>query len=162
MLHMYPEKLKLKLDHILTKYEDYKIVLLYGDCHARMINHEKCESICRTQGMNCCEIFLGKDQYRKLRKEGAFIMLHEWASRWRDIFYDYMGFKDNKTASLFMQDMHEKIVYLDTSFQKVDYNLLKEISNFTGLKVEVIQCEMNNLEKGINQCINKLSKGNGE
>jgi hypothetical protein len=155
MLHMYPEKLKKELDEKIKVYSDYEILLLFGDCHARMIDYEKNKNITRTPGINCCEIFLGNKNYRELRKEGAFIMLHEWAERWEEIFYDYMGFKNSKMAALFMQDMHKKLVYIDTGIEKTDMGLLKEISDHLGLPVEIIKSDVDNLGNALNQTKNK-------
>jgi hypothetical protein len=154
MLHMYPKKLQELLDVKIKENSHYKIVLVFGDCHARMVDYEKNANIIRTPGINCCEIFLGSDDYRKVRKEGAFILLPEWAARWKEVFVDYMGFKDAKSTTEFMTDMHKKLIYIDTGHRKVNNPLLNEISKFVGLPLEIHRSSIGELEKTLFQLVN--------
>jgi len=155
MLHMHPKKLQELLDSKIKEYNELKIVLVFGDCHARMIDYEENKNIVRTPGINCCEIFLGSGQYRKIRNEGAFILLPEWASRWKEVFIDYMGFKNSKTTTEFMNDMHKKLVYVDTGYNKTNNPLLNEISEFVGLPLEIQHSSINELEKNVLSLINQ-------
>lgn len=154
MLHMYPEKLQELLDKKIKENCNFKIVLVYGDCHARMIDYEKNPNIVRTPGINCCEIFLGTETYRKIRKDGAFVLLPEWANRWKEVFIEYMGFKNSASATLFMNDMHKKILYIDTGFTEINNPLLKEITGFLGLPLEIHSSSVYELEKTVLQLIN--------
>jgi len=153
MLHMYPKELQVLLDAKLKEYENFKIILLYGDCHAGMVDYEKKANIRRTPGINLCEIILGNEDYRKKRKKGAFILLPEWAERWKEAFVDYMGFKTSEAIKPFMSEMHKKISYIDTGFHKKDQRLMHEISDFIGLPLEIYPCSMNELEKTLEQLI---------
>ena len=67
MLHMYPKQLQEILDEKIQENSHLKIVLVFGDCHARMIDYGENKNIVRTPGINCCEIFLGSDNYKKVR-----------------------------------------------------------------------------------------------
>ena len=161
MLHMYPKKLQELLDLKIEKYKTFRIILLFGDCHARMVDYEQNPNISRTEGINCCEIFLGSADYHKLRKDGAFILLPEWASRWKEVFVDYMGFKTPKALNLFMTDMHKKLVYVDTGFHAINQPLLKEISENMGLPIEIYSSSINELEKKLISMIqNKFNTTN--
>jgi len=153
MLHLNPEELEKILGQKLEEYKSYKILLLYGDCHARMVDYEKNPDIVRSPGINCCEIFLGKEKYQQLRKEGAFILLPEWSVRWREAFVEYMGFKNAKSSRLFMNDMHKKIVYVDTGFQDKNQPLLTEISEYFGLPLEIYNTSISELEKVLHSLI---------
>ncbi len=155
MLHMYPQELQKLLDEKLKEYSDYKIVLVFGDCHARMIDYEENQNIVRTPGINCCEIFLGSQQYRKIRKDGAFILLPEWAERWKEVFIDYMGFKTAKSSTLFMNEMHKKLVYVDTGYTETNKTVLNEIADYLGLPLEIHQSSIEELEKVITGLIKK-------
>lgn len=139
----------------IEEYTNYKIVLLFGDCHARMVDYEKSKNIFRAPGINCCDIFLGSGKYRKLRRDGAFVLLPEWAHRWKEAFIDYMGFKTAKSSSLFMNDMHKKLVYIDTGLLKINQPLLDEISQYLGLPLEIYQSSVDELEKVVNSLIQK-------
>ena len=153
MLHMYPKELQILLDAKIEEHKKFRIILLFGDCHARMVDYGKNSNILRTPGINCCEIILGTEKYKKLRKDGAFILLPEWADRWKEAFIDYMGFKTSKAIKPFMSEMHKKLVYVDTGFQKKNSPLFEEISDFLGLPLEIYPSSIEELEKVINQLI---------
>lgn len=163
MLHMRPNELQLQLDAKLEEYKDFKIILLYGDCHARMLDYEKNPHVLRTPGINCCEILLGTNEYRRLRKEGAFILLPEWTDRWKEVFIDYMGFKNAPLATSFMGEMHKKLVFVDTGMQKKNDRLFEEISKYLGLHLEVCTTSTEELEKTLTQIMNEsMNKTDGE
>ncbi len=149
MLHMYPEKLKVVLDKKLNHYKNLRVILAFGDCHARMVDYEVNKNVTRTPGINCCEIFLGSDHYRKIRKEGAFILLPEWAVRWEEVFKEYMGFKESKQIKPFMSEMHKKLVYVNTGYTPTNNHLLNEIADFVGLPLEIYNSSITELEKTI-------------
>lgn len=158
MLHMHPKQLQTLLDVKMEEYRNFKIILMFGDCHARMLDYDKNPNILRTPGINCCEIILGSEKYRKLRRDGAFILLPEWADRWKEAFVDYMGFKTSKTMRTFMNEMHKKLVYIDNGLQEKNFPLFDEISDYLGLPLEIYQSSMDNLEKVINQLIDESVK----
>lgn len=156
MLHMHPEKLEKLMEQVLIKYKDRKIILLYGDCHSKMIDSET-EHIKKVNGINCCEILLGSDQYFKLRKQGAFILLPEWLDRWREVFQVELGFKDEQIAHKFMNDFHKNLIYIDTGITEVPIEKIDEISSFTGLKCHIESCSGQNLLNEILKTAKKLS-----
>lgn len=155
MLHMHPVELKKVLDETLKTYQDYKILLMYGDCHARMLDYEKNTNIIRSPGINCCEILLGAEKFRSLRKEGAFILLPEWMDRWKEVFVDYMGFNNAQTAQAFMNEMHSKLVFVDSGIQDRSCLPINEISDYLGLPVEYCVSSTEILEKTLNVLISE-------
>lgn len=158
MLHMYPKQLQKLLDAKIEEYKNFRIILMYGDCHARMVDYEENPNIVRSPGINCCEIFLGNKKYRKIRDDGAFILLPEWADRWKEAFIDYMGFKTSKSIKPFMAEMHKKIVYVDTGFQEKNSPLFNEISDFLGLPLEIYSSSIDELEKVVKRLISESKK----
>lgn len=156
MLHMHPEKLGKLLEQTLTNHKDQKIILLYGDCHSHIMDTET-EHIKKVNGINCCEIFLGSERYFKLRKQGSFILMPEWLERWREVFQDELGFKDEQIAQRFMNDFHKNLVYIDTGITEVPLEKIDEISNFTGLKCHIESCSGKNLLNEILKTVKKLS-----
>jgi hypothetical protein len=153
MLHMHPKQLQTLLDAKIEEYKNFRIILIFGDCHARMIDYEENTNIVRTPGINCCEILLGKQKYRKIRKDGAFILLPEWSERWKEVFIDSMGFKTSKAIKPFMAEMHEKIVYVDNGLVEKNNPLLSEISDFLGLPLEIYPSTTTELETVIKSLI---------
>jgi len=158
MLHMHPQQLQLLLDAKIEAYKNFRIILLFGDCHARMVDYEKNPNIMRSPGINCCEIIMGSENYRKIRREGAFILLPEWLERWREVFVDYMGFKTSKEIKPFMHEMHNKLLYVDTGFQEQNKVLFDEISDFLGLPLEIYNTTIDKFEEVINTLIAESAK----
>ncbi|WP_238378935.1 DUF1638 domain-containing protein [Geobacter metallireducens] len=137
MLHMEPERLEQALTALVQSLAGQRIVLLFGDCQARMDLLASREGACRVKGHNCCELVLGREEYRRLRREGAFFLLPEWTARWREVFRERLGFVTPESARLFMQEMHRRIFYLDTGVVPVPAETLAEIGCYVGLPVEV-------------------------
>ncbi|HZK60896.1 MAG TPA: DUF1638 domain-containing protein [Anaerovoracaceae bacterium] len=153
MLHMKPKELQILLDAKIEEFQNFRIILMFGDCHARMVDYEKNPNIVRSQGINCAEIILGSEKYRKIRSDGAFILLPEWTERWKEAFIDDMGFKTSKMATPFMKEMHKKIVYVDTGFQAKNDALFEEISDFLGLPIEIYSSSIDELENVVSRLI---------
>jgi hypothetical protein len=156
MLHMHPQKLEKLLGETLPNYKDLKIIVLYGDCHSRIMESET-KNIRKVHGINCCEIFLGTDRYFKLRKEGAFILLPEWLERWREVFQVELGFKEPQLARKFMNDFHTGMVYVKTGASEVPVETINELSSFIGLKCRIESCSAQNLLNEILLTAKKLA-----
>jgi hypothetical protein len=154
MLHMNPKLLNKILDEKLESNSKKEIILIFGDCHSRMIDYEQNKNIVRTQGINCCEILIGTTEYKKIRKDGAFILLPEWASRWKEVFNDYLGFKTSDQLKPFMNDMHKKLVYIDTGLVQPDYVMLNQISEYVGLSYEIYNCDLSIFQETLTGLIN--------
>ncbi|PKN31240.1 MAG: hypothetical protein CVU63_24970, partial [Deltaproteobacteria bacterium HGW-Deltaproteobacteria-20] len=86
MLHMRPDLLQSRIDDELAKHPPGKTLFIYGDCTPRIVELSRKPGFAKTTGINCCEILLGREEYRRLRKAGAFFFLPEWTLRWRDVF----------------------------------------------------------------------------
>lgn len=155
MLHIYPVHLEMRLNKELKVYGERKIILLFGDCHARMDKHLSGTTI-RVEGINCCEIMLGADRYRQLRTEGAFMLLPEWLERWEEVFYRHLGLGNPKLAACFMNDFHTNITYIDTGLQTVPCEKLDIVSKHTGLPWKVENCSLQHLSDAINNAFNRL------
>jgi len=153
MLHMVPSKLESRLQEVLAAVRanqpDRSVVIAYGDCCSRMEAFESAPGASRTEGLNCCEILLGRDAYRKLRREGAFFLMPEWALSWKQVFVGQLG----PCAKTFMQEMHTRLVYLDTGILPVPHQDLEEASRFLGLPVEVLPVSLDPLLASLNRAM---------
>jgi len=138
MLHMDPVLLERAMTEMVRSLEGKRIVLIFGDCQVRMDRLTAGARVCRVDGHNCCDIVLGDEEYRRLRREGAFFLLPEWSVRWKEIFRERLGFTTREGARLFMGEMHRRIVYLDTGVRPVPTATLAEIGSYFGLPVEVV------------------------
>lgn len=157
MLHMVPEKLEKKLQVVVEeeRAKGHEIVLAYGDCCPNMSGIGSAEGVVRTQGFNCPEIFLGKEAYRNLRREGVFFLLPEWTLMWREVFQGTLGLQ-GQTAQDFMKEMHSKIVYLDTGLVPVPENELAEMAEYCGLPVERMKVSLEPLLESLRKAITRI------
>jgi len=146
MLHMYPGVLDRRLQKVVDeeRKNGNNIVLVYGDCCPHMHDVESDDHVERVCGMNCCEILLGRDLYRQLCSEGVFFLMPEWAHRWREVFQHQLGLEGDNARS-FMADMHTRLVYLDTGLMPIPKGLLDEISEYTGLRAEIMPVSLDQL-----------------
>lgn len=158
-LHMKPEELQKALDkavsQCLLNYD--KVLLVYGDCHPYMLDNYDPQRVHRLHGINCCSIILGNDNYRKLRKQGAFFVFNEWAHRWREIFVEDIGL-NAKIAPMFMKSLHKSIVYLDVDSSPVPTKILEEMSAYFELPYEVIKVNLDVLCEAIRMNVSEVSR----
>ncbi len=165
MLHMIPAKLEERLQETLGALRagdrDQEVVMAYGDCCGHMDTFESEPGTARTEGINCCEIILGHDAYRKLRREGAFFFMPEWALSWKKIFVSQLGLL-GPCAKTFMQEMHTKLVYLDTGILPVPHAELQEASEFMGLPVEILPVSLDPLLASLQQAVRSARHPDGD
>jgi hypothetical protein len=154
MMHMHPEQLASSIESALDAElkQGYGVVLIYGDCCARMAELEAFPGVVRTSGKNCYELLLGPGEYRRLSHAGVFFLIPEWARRWQEIFTKELGLNRDNAISL-MQEMHRKLVYLDTGLAPVPENALKECSEYFGLPNEVLQVSLGHLRSAIEEAL---------
>lgn len=158
-LHMRPDKLKRNLDDLINetlKTYDH-IILIYGDCHPYMIDTYDSDKVKKVEGINCVEIILGKERYRKLRREGAFFVFDEWANRWKEVFVKELGLT-KILAPKFMNDMHKSILYLNTGVSEVPTVLLENMSDYFQLPYDILEVKLDVLSKVINDLYEECSR----
>ena len=157
MLHMSPGRLAARLEDVLSPIlnKGRRVVLAYGDCCSQMADWESLPGVARVDGMNCCEMLLGREDYRALRREGAFFLLPEWTLRWREIFATELGLT-RENASGLMRDMHRKLIYLDTGTMPVPESALTECSQYCGLPFEVRRVELRHFAGAIREAQSRL------
>jgi hypothetical protein len=160
MLHMVPETLEKRLQEALGAArlhdQDQEVVIAYGDCCGHMERFEAEPGTSRTEGINCCEIILGQEAYRRLRQEGVFFLMPEWARSWRQVFEGQLGLL-GPCARTFMQEMHTRLVYLDTGILPVPHAELAEASEFMGLPVEILPVSLDPLLANLRQAVQSAS-----
>ena len=158
MLHMEPEKLKIKLDEEVKRHQNSSnnILLLYGECHNHMDKYNN-DNIKRVSGSNCIEILLGKKRFKELHKDGAFFFIYEWAKRWREIFENELDLK-GQIAKDFMRDMHKYLLYIDTGFHDIPTDIMCEASEYLGLPWKTIKVDTAQLRNSILTVLESLSK----
>ncbi len=137
MLHMDPEKLDKILAGLLQFGKDQPTIVAFGDCCPHMDDYCAKYGAVRMQGLNCSEIYLGRPRYKQLEKSGAFFLMPEWASRWKEIIKGELGLHDKELAHDFMAQTMGQAVFIDTACEPVPTQALEEFTEFTGLKMAV-------------------------
>ncbi len=158
-LHMVPTALHKRMT-LLLKHElnqGHQVLLIYGDCHAHMVEIGASPNVARVQGANCCEMLLGRKQYKQLFNEKAFYLFPEWTLRWREILGTLLDFGEEATIEL-MQEMHSKLMYLDTGVLPVPEDELKICCEYFGLPCEVLPVSLKRFLTGIHEAISALEK----
>jgi hypothetical protein len=157
MLHMTPDRLEQQLQSTLDAWPaNQPILLAYGDCCPHMLDLESRPQVARTHGINCCEVLLGRAAYRKLRAEGAFFLIPEWAWRWREIFEQTLGLQ-GETARDFMRDMHTALIYLDTGLTPIPHPTLADISAYSGLPLSILPITLDPLLASLNEAADRIA-----
>lgn len=144
MLHMNPPKLNETLCNIIEK-ENRLIILIYGDCCPAMLQIASKPNIVRVNSMNCFQMLLGKVRYRELMKDEAFMLLPEWAVRWKEALNTELGLFGS-VAEDFFKDHRKELVYLDTGLTPIPEHELTACSKYIGLPVRTEHVDLNHLE----------------
>ncbi|OQX20413.1 MAG: hypothetical protein BWK80_35750 [Desulfobacteraceae bacterium IS3] len=137
-LHMNPEKLHELMARFIQKEcsQGFRVLLIYGDCHANMQELEADKCISRVKAVSCGQLLLGKQRYKEMIKSGAFLLFPEWISRWRNILLRFPGL-DPETGKEMLRQMHSRFVYLNTGTCAVPYDTLKQCGEFFNLPYEI-------------------------
>lgn len=159
MLHMRPAVLDSLLARTLRQPRKRRFLLAYGDCSPHMTDYSREQGVRRLDGVNCCEIVLGRERYRELRHAGAFFLMPEWTRRWERVFKDELGFTSRETAREFMGEMHTRIIYLDTGVEAVPGGILEDVESFLGMPVEVLATGLSHLERSMRAGLHSLTEG---
>ncbi|MCP4113315.1 MAG: DUF1638 domain-containing protein [Desulfobacteraceae bacterium] len=160
MLHMETEKLERLIGRVVDSVnrKNERAVILYGDCCPNM--HEICSGndFIRVDGINCCQIVLGRKRFRELISAGAFFLMPEWLAHWREIFQETFGF-DPDSAKDFMRHYHKMLVYIDTGIEPLPADVLEELADFCGLSFYIENVTFEHLWNGLTEVLEKLNNG---
>jgi hypothetical protein len=134
MLHMDPPTLEARLTEILKGRTRGSacLILVYGDCSAGMLDLVRDYRVGRVPVINCVQLLVGKERYRQLMREEAFVILPEWSQRWEHIVKDELGLNQVVAHGLIGEN-RRVLVYLDTGLAPVPEEHLKAFSSYTGL-----------------------------
>ena len=161
LLHMHSERLASSLESAMETElgRSRGLVLIYGDCCARMTALEALPMVARTKGKNCFELLLGHAEYHRLSHEGAFFIVPEWAGHWKEFFPKGLGINcENVVGS--MRKMHNKLIYLDTGLVQRPEKELCECAEYLRLPYESLSVSLEHLratvEEALLRCITKV------
>lgn len=144
MLHMVPEQLQATLETALGRPGPAggRLVVVYGDCCGRMLDLVRQFRVGRVNAINCAQALVGRARYRELMHRQAFMLLPEWARRWRQITQVQLGLSAAVARDL-MGDHRAELVYLDTGLAPVPHAALADCAAYTGLpwRVEPVALE---------------------
>ena len=76
-----------------------------------------CSGPNRTAVINCAQLLLGRARYREAMRDRAFVLLPEWAVRWREVLQNELGLSEEVACDL-LQEHRRELVYIDTGLPK--------------------------------------------
>jgi len=157
MLHMRPRQLKEELEDAIRREraQGNRVLVLFGDCHPRIVDQTEGADIVRIPGDNCIAILMGRERYRNLRQNRSFVLMADWALRWREVFETELGLTE-ETAPLFMNEHHTEIVYVDTGIAPVPAQALQDCAQFCGLPFRVERLPLEELKRAITEALARL------
>ncbi len=157
MLHMHPAKLGQRVELVVGEHlrQGHRVLLIYGECFPGMAALEAQPGVARTHGGNCAEMVLGRDEYRRLLREGAFFLLPDWAAQGDRYFKRELGLNRDNASSL-MGEMHQKLLYLDTGVVPIPERGLQAVSHHCGLPWEVLPVSLDRLRAVVEDALHRL------
>ncbi len=162
-LHMRPDRLFRYMNRIVQNLirKGRKTLLLFGDCHAHISELCASASVARTQAVNCCELLMGRDLYRKDRTSRPFYLLPEWTLRWEEILGQIMDMSREMTIEM-IRESHTRFVYLNSGVVKIPEEELERCSRYFGLPYEIRNISLEHLCGKIFESMNALGEARGE
>lgn len=160
MLHMNPTRLEETLVEILgeTVGETSQIVLVYGDCSAGMLDLTERFRVGRVNAINCAQLMVGRDRYRQLMREEAFLVLPEWAHRWEHIMKAELGLNQQVAQGL-MGENRGVLVYLDSGLIPVPQLAMEQFSAYCGLPWRIEPVSLDFMLKELLEAKARIAKG---
>lgn len=156
MLHMRPDALDRLLAETLPP-PPRRAVILYGDCSPHMREYGARIGTARVEGVNCIEISLGSERYRKLRASGAFFFMPEWTKRWERVFKEELGLGDRQLARDFMGENATGLVFVDTGGTAAEPSeTLEAAAEYVGLPVRIERTGTGPLERALRAALGRL------
>jgi hypothetical protein len=156
-MHMVPVKLDKRMHKLVEAERErgHKVLMVYGDCHPHMHDLEQADDVARTKGIHCGQILLGKKRYKELLRERAFLLLPEWAMRWREVLSRLEDLDEATTIELF-RERHAKFVYLDTGVVPIPREEIAACSAHFDLPVEIESVSLDHLKARIEDAQDRL------
>lgn len=161
MLHMDPPLLEATLTTALKEKSDDPgtLVLVYGDCSAHMLDLVRRFRVGRVHIINCAQLLLGRERYRKLMREEAFLVLPEWAGRWEHIVKSELGLNEEVARGL-MGENRSVLVYLDIGLVPVPEQQMAEFSAYSGLPWRVEKVSLDCMLEALLEAQTQAGAGN--
>ena len=158
-LHMDPEELHAQMARSIQeeRRRGCRVLLIYGDCHAHMVDLAADRYVVRVGAINCGEMLLGKQRYKALLKSGAFLLSPEWTCRWRDILLRFPGL-DSDSAGEMIREIHSRFVYLNTLTCPVPQEALKQCGDFFLLPYEIEEVSLDLLLAVIQEALARFDR----
>jgi hypothetical protein len=122
------------------------VVVVYGDCSSHMLDLVRDFKVGRVHAINCAQMLLGRARYHELMHAQSFILLPEWARRWKEVMQRELGLSSSVARDL-MRENRRELVYLDTGLVPVPRAQLDGCADYSGLPWRVESVTLDHLLK---------------
>ncbi|HNV71183.1 MAG TPA: DUF1638 domain-containing protein [Candidatus Ozemobacteraceae bacterium] len=134
-----------------------RVLLVYGDCHAAMVDMEQSPRVSRTEALNCVELLISKQQRREWLERRFFFLLPEWLERWESILLRLPGMTREQCIDLFHRE-HRGLVYLDTGVIPTPTVNLLQCSETLALLYEILPTGLDHFRSVLHLALLKLHR----
>ncbi len=158
-MHLRPQELGKNIERRLQMFlrSGKRILLVYGDCHASMVDMEQSARVVRTEALNCVELLIGKAQRREWLARRYFFLLPEWLDRWEEIMLHLPGMTREQCIDLYQRE-HRGLCYLDTGVVPVPTMRLLQCSETMSLLYEILPVSLEHFRGVLYQAVQKLQR----
>ncbi len=151
-LHNLPPELKKELTEVIrtAHASGDEVICLYGQCFPAMDNFVQEESIVRTPGAHCYEIFLGSEAFQRILQEetGTYFLEKELIVNFRKYCIQPLELHDPELREWYFRH-YKRLLYIR---QPLDPDLLekaREIASFLSLKFSVLDADYGELKANL-------------
>lgn len=159
-LHLTPSNLGEQLQKKIHGYlrSGKGVLLVYGDCHASMVDMSQSARVARTESLNCIELLISKAQRREWLKKRFFFLLPEWTERWEEILLHLPGMTPEQSIDLFRRE-NRGLCYLDTGVVPVPTSKLLACSETLSLAYEILPVGLTHFRGVLREAVKNLEPG---
>ncbi|WP_130470296.1 DUF1638 domain-containing protein [Candidatus Magnetaquicoccus inordinatus] len=123
-----------------------RCLVVYGSCHPRMEGMLADYQAIRTASQNCISMLLGQDLFMSELEQGSYFLLEEWAARWREIFLQIFGPKQEVVQEIF-QSCHRRLVAVYTPCSDDFLPAAQAAADYVGLPLLRLDVSLEHLEQ---------------
>jgi hypothetical protein len=155
-LHITPRKLEDLLGKQVSaaREKNERIICLYGDCFPDIVGFCHRHGIIKVGGFHCYEMLLGSDKFKELTDEtaGTYFLEQELIRNFEEYCVAPLELDDEELRKCYFEH-YQKAVYIQQPADKDLFPKAKQIADFLGLPLEVVDADYSLLEEKLRELI---------
>ncbi len=151
-LHLQPFKLRKRLQRDITKAGETgeRIICLYGECFADINDFCTVQGIIKVPGLNCYEMFLGRERFKQLVDEitGTYFLEESLIVNFEDYCMKPLELGDEEIRRQCFEH-YKRLLYIRQPSDPELISNVSEIARFLKLSLAIEDADYTHLEKEI-------------